>query len=94
MKNLIASLLCGVLCAGLNTHTLADTLAVPIGQQGSEQNIQRPAKGITKSQVKNQFGEPNGWRPAVGEPPISSWVYNGFTVYFEYDRVIHSVLTR
>jgi len=73
---------------------LAESVVVPIGQQGSQASIERPKTGITKTQVKSRYGEPNGWRPAVGQPPISSWVYDGFTVYFEYDRVIHSVLTR
>jgi len=72
----------------------AETIVVPIGQQGGQQSTQRPSTGITKTQVKSQYGEPNGWRPAVGQPPISSWVYDGFTVYFEYERVIHTVLTR
>jgi hypothetical protein len=31
---------------------------------------------------------------SVGEPPISSWEYEPFVVYFEYDRVIHSVAKR
>jgi hypothetical protein len=28
----------------------------------------------------------------VGDPPITRWVYDRFTVYFENDRVIHSVV--
>ena len=31
---------------------------------------------------------------AVGEPPISRWVYADFVVFFEYDRVIHAVIKR
>jgi hypothetical protein len=30
--------------------------------------------------------------PAVGEPPISRWEYTGYTVYFEHDLVLHSVI--
>ncbi len=92
MKNIFIIIACSFgLFVG---HTYAESVYVPIGQQGKQQHIERPKSGITKTQVKKQFGEPNGWRPAVGEPPISSWVYDGFTVYFEYDRVIHTVLTR
>jgi len=98
VKKSIVSLLChaGVisLCSLLSHSILAESVVVPIGQQGGQQITERPKSGITKTQVKNKYGEPNGWRPAVGQPPISSWVYDGFTVYFEYDRVIHSVLTR
>ena len=71
----------------------AETLIVPLGQQAAEkQNIQRPQQGMTKTQVQESYGQPKDWRDAVGEPPISSWAYEDFTVYFEYDRVIHSVL--
>jgi hypothetical protein len=30
----------------------------------------------------------------VGDPPISRWVYDHFTVYFEYDKVLHSVVNK
>jgi len=33
-------------------------------------------------------------KAAVGDPPISRWEYADFTVYFEYDRVVHAVLKR
>lgn len=71
----------------------AENIRVPLGQQG-EQNttIERPSAGMTKAQVQQRFGEPASFKDAVGTPPISSWSYNNFTVYFEYDRVIHSVL--
>ena len=72
--------------------THADTIKVPVGQQGI-QDIQTPKQGMIKSDVKSSFGEPTDWYAAVGEPPISKWVYQGFTVYFEWDRVIHSVIT-
>ncbi|MFT6388510.1 MAG: hypothetical protein ACJAUP_001893 [Cellvibrionaceae bacterium] len=102
MKKLSASIICSAICStGIITASAlfsqasnAETVVVPIGQQGSQQSTQRPTTGNTKTQVKNQYGEPNRWRLAVGQPPISSWVYDGFTVYFEYDRVIHAVLTR
>jgi hypothetical protein len=44
--------------------------------------------------VKEVFGEPQKRTPAVGEPPITRWIYKDFTVYFEYDRVIHAVKHR
>ena len=93
MKSIINLVICSSLLA-FGSASIADTLAVPVGQQGKQKSISKPLSGISKAQVKQQFGEPNGWRPAVGQPPISSWVYDGFTVYFEYDRVIHTVLTR
>lgn len=50
-----------------------------------------PARGSTKESVLAKLGEPERRVPAVGDPPISRWVYDPFTVYFEYDRVLHSV---
>jgi hypothetical protein len=50
-----------------------------------------PGRGMTKDQVEERFGSPPEKVGAVGEPPISRWVYSGFTVYFEYDHVIHAV---
>jgi hypothetical protein len=71
----------------------ADKIQVPLGQQGdSSITIERPSAGMTKDQVQKRFGEPTSVKNAVGTPPISSWSYKNFTVYFEYDRVIHSVL--
>ncbi|AOE49882.1 hypothetical protein [Kangiella sediminilitoris] len=76
---------------GLNTAK-ADEVKVPVAQQGQEKNIQVPKAGVTKSYVEQNFGSPNRVEGPVGEPPITKWIYNDYTVYFEYDRVIHSVI--
>jgi hypothetical protein len=44
------------------------------------------------SQVRAQFGDPLTEVPAVGDPPISRWDYDGFSVFFEYDLALHSVV--
>ncbi|MBZ2188024.1 hypothetical protein K8B33_02865 [Alcanivorax sp. JB21] len=46
---------------------------------------------MTKTQVERNFGKPEQTRPAVGQPPISRWVYGDFTVYFEGDYTLHAV---
>lgn len=75
------------------TFVNAETIRVPIAQQGSDiDHIARPSKGASKATVLQQFGEPQQRIAARGLPPISSWKYPEFTVYFEYDHVIHSVL--
>lgn len=51
-----------------------------------------PARGTTKEAVRSRLGEPEERVAPVGDPPISSWVYDEFTVYFEHDRVLHSVI--
>ena len=45
-------------------------------------------------QVESKFGAPKKKMDAVGEPPITRWGYEGYTVYFEHDRVITTVLHR
>jgi hypothetical protein len=60
----------------------------------SPAGIQRPRAGMSMDQVTSEFGEPLQRLPAVGDPPITRWVYPKFTVYFEYQAVIHSVVHR
>ena len=73
--------------------TVADEVKVPVGQQSSyNAAIERPDSGMSKTEVQQRYGEPEQTTDAVGEPPISSWEYGDYIVYFEYDRVIHSVL--
>ncbi len=50
-----------------------------------------PTRGIEMNQVLEQYGEPSNRSAQIGQPPISRWVYATFKVYFENDRVIHSV---
>jgi hypothetical protein len=50
-----------------------------------------PERGMNKAEVRAQFGKPGRVRPAVGQPPISRWDYDGFSVYFENDTTLHSV---
>ncbi|MGI9246027.1 MAG: hypothetical protein ACR2I8_04895, partial [Steroidobacteraceae bacterium] len=47
-----------------------------------------PARGQTMAQVERQFGAPQERVDAVGQPPISRWVYADKIVYFEYDHVV------
>jgi hypothetical protein len=70
----------------LNVHSVGE--APPNSPAG----VLRPKSGMSMKQVVKQFGEPAQKVPAVGEPPISRWVYDKFTVYFEYQYVIWSVV--
>jgi len=69
----------------------SQTLKIPLGQQG-DQHIERPHLGMSKAAVEAKYGEPQDWTEAKGQPPISSWEYELFVVYFENDSVIHSVI--
>ncbi|MCB1864800.1 MAG: hypothetical protein KDG50_05180 [Chromatiales bacterium] len=60
----------------------------------SSAGLERPAGGESMETVLSRYGEPSRRVAAVGEPPISRWVYPQFTVYFEHSLALHSVVAR
>lgn len=89
MNHLLPLVLASTLLAAASVQ--ADTLTIPVGQQAASQQVSLPQRGTSTSAVRQQHGEPVTRHGAVGEPPISRWDYAGFSVYFEYDKVVHSV---
>lgn len=81
-----------VLLLGLSGPALADTLVIDAVQATAPGD--RPDKGQNMASVESRYGKPAEVVPAVGQPPITRWVYDGFTVYFEGDKVLHSVVHR
>ena len=85
------------LCAVSSMQAGADTLlldAINASPANNEAGVARPARGASMAGVTARFGEPDSSKPAVGEPPITRWVYPAYTVYFEHDRVIDVVMHR
>jgi hypothetical protein len=84
-----------ILLLGFTVQTqqaIAEDIRIPIGEQAKDQSpIDMPAKGMSKERVKSLFGEPLEEVPAKGQPPISRWKYQEFTVYFDSNAVIHCV---
>jgi len=72
--------------------TWADVLLIDSIQSAPE--IKTPHTGITMTQVREQYGNPLSEQAAIGEPPISRWDYEGFSVFFEHNLVLHSVIHR
>jgi hypothetical protein len=90
-----AALLC---CCIPVCAALAEIVVVNDQVQVRESQIDRPRRGSTMSEVEKRFGAPTARRPTVGgnsphQPPITRWDYNGFSVVFERDRVIDTVVT-
>lgn len=52
-----------------------------------------PTRGLAMANVRNVFGEPRQEHPPVGDPPITRWDYDGYSVFFEHDKVLHTVVT-
>lgn len=70
----------------------SQTLDMPAAKKNEVSTIGiMPSRGMTMEQVKKSFGAPEKIIAAVGKPPITRWLYDGFAVYFENDRVIHSL---
>lgn len=84
-------LVLAVITSGYSVQSQADTLQIPINQQGSQVNINLPQFGDSQQQVLSLHGEPVKRYPSVGQPPITRWDYADFSVYFEYKTVINSV---
>lgn len=89
-KNLLALVL-----MSFGTIALADDVAMPSANDSAPQvsaPVKLPPRGSTMNTVEAAFGAPSQREPAVGEPPITRWDYPAFVVYFEHDKVIHSVV--
>ncbi|WP_457670352.1 hypothetical protein [Thiolapillus sp.] len=78
----------------LPATALSQVLLIDAVKEEQQSNIPRPQPGDTMSAVEKRFGSPMTKHAPVGDPPITRWDYAKFTVYFEYDRVITSVLKR
>ena len=69
---------------------LAETLSTDTGNPAAAGD--RPNRGSSMATVESRYGAPSNRHAAVGSPPISRWDYPQFSVYFENDRVLHTVL--
>jgi len=69
----------------------AETLAVGDQVQLRPVSREMPQRGSLMKTVEAQFGAPRTKHDAVGQPPITRWDYEGFSVYFEYQHVVHAV---
>ena len=58
----------------------------------SAEGVPRPERGMTMDQVKQRYGLPATEYPQVGEPPITRWEYDQYSVFFEYQHVLTSVV--
>ncbi len=85
-----------MLCLGLLAAMplMADTLVVDDQVQLRPSSIETPRRGSSMAAVEAKFGAPVNRHATVGQPPITRWDYNGFSVYFEYQHVVHAVASR
>lgn len=79
------------------TTLQAETLEMPAesaapAPASTGYTVTLPGRGMNMTQVEEKFGPPLQKLPEVGDPPIIRWIYPNYTVYFEYQFVINSVL--
>ena len=68
----------------------ADVLLIDEVRQS--ERMQLPVNGQSKADVSAKYGSPVKKGSAVGDPPITRWEYDTYSVYFEYDLVLFTVL--
>ena len=94
MSKILAKL---ILTAGCGLAMLAGAQNLdmsPADQSATFEQAGKPTRGMSQASVEANYGAPQTTRAAVGDPPISRWEYAEFVVFFEYDKVIHSVTKR
>ena len=68
----------------------ADVLLIEEVRQAERMDV--PANGISMDDVRARFGDPSSKNAAVGDPPITRWDYDSWSVYYEYGLVLFTVL--
>lgn len=93
--NKLRTLTLVALAGGLIGAATADTLEMGGTDDASRfDSAGKPTRGMTQARVEASFGSPVSRDAPIGDPPITRWDYQGFAVFFEYDRVIHAVAKR
>jgi hypothetical protein len=85
------SLLLGAALAVSGRMVHADTLVVDAVAAAETSADNRPRRGMTMGAVERRWGAPVSRAAPVGQPPITRWDYADFTVFFEYQHVVHAV---
>jgi len=86
----VAGLIWGVVFVIFMAPASADTLLIEKVRERMLRDL--PENGMSMSEVEAQYGAPEQRYPAVGQPPITRWSYPDYSVYFEHQLVIESVL--
>ena len=73
---------------------MSEVLLIDAVKAEQKSSIPRPQNGESMTEVEQRFGQPQTKRGPVGEPPITRWDYEDFSVYFEHDKVLTTVLKR
>ncbi len=75
----------------ITTH---EPIMIPLIEKNMNSSVIMPLRGDSQRRVKKEFGAPFHMHEPKGTPPISRWDFEEFSVYFESNIVIHTVLRR
>lgn len=90
-------ILAAVLAASLGGTAQAEVLLLDAIEQApanAPDGLQRPTRGMTMKQVRARFGQAAQEHPWVGDPPITRWDYPAYSVFFENEYVLDTVVHR
>ena len=91
MTRMVLALVLAVFAGFFLPVTLsADVLLIEEVRQAGSMDV--PDNGMTQADVRARFGEPVKVYSAIGDPPITRWEYDRWSVYFEYETVLFTVL--
>ena len=91
MTRMVLALIFTVLSGLLLPVTLsADVFLIEEVRQSDRMEV--PDNGMTTANVRARFGDPVKEYSPVGDPPITRWEYERWSVYFEYKVVLFTVL--
>ena len=85
------TLVIGLSTLGYTASSYAEVLQMPTTPKSF--SVTLPGRGMSMTEVLENFGEPTSKEAEVGEPPITRWNYPNYNVIFEYQYVIHSLTT-
>lgn len=94
-RSALLALAVGVVAAG---PLRADVLLMDSIKEAP--SLDTPHAGMTMDSVRAKFGNPAKEYPTVStdggplQPPITRWDYDDYSVFFENNLVVHSVLHR
>lgn len=84
---------CILFCLVFAVNAHADVVKLPSHAPQVVTSDSAPVRGMTKQQVESTFGSPQAISGPVGTPAIYRWDYTDYSVFFEHNYVIHSVVT-
>lgn len=91
IRSKLGKLVLGGIFSGLFATAMAgDILLIEKVEERMLRDL--PGNGLSMSAVERRYGQPNARYAPVGDPPITRWDYDDYSVFFEYELVIESVV--